>query len=216
MGMKKGWLICLILGALLLAAALGLFLFNQWDSARAGKEAEEVLDLLSERITETVNRRKAEGQAGTPSAVDPAAEEQIHEDQAEMPTVAIGEYEYIGVIEIPDIRIHLPVMSECDLTRLKTAPCRYSGSYYDNDLVIAAHNYGEHFSRIKSCRLGIDVYFTTVDGLVYHYIVANRENVNPFQINQMITADGWDLTLFTCNSAGNTRCALRCILADDI
>ena len=214
-GMAKSWRIWLILGLLLIAAALGLVLYNEWDSDRAGKESAEVLDTLTEAITENVNRRTAEGQGGNASTFDPKAQEQIHEDQNEMPTVLINGYEYIGVIEIPDLKIHLPVMAESDLTRLKTAPCRYSGSYYTSDLVIGAHNYGEHFARIKYCKLGIDVYFTTVEGIVYHYTVSNRETVKPTAIEQMIKGDDWDLTLYTCNTGGQTRCAVRCILADD-
>ena len=86
--------------------------------------------------------------------------------------------------------------------------------------MICAHNYASHFSPIKWIGIGTDVYFITVDQVVYHYTVSNRETVQPTAIEEMIRnqnnagEDGvnsqWDLTLFTCNTGGQTRCAVRC------
>ena len=69
-------------------------------------------------------------------------------------------------------------------------------------------------------RYGADVYLITVDCRVYHYQVTNRETLQPGAVENMIentnnTTDGtvtneWDLTLFTCNTGGQTRCAVRC------
>ncbi len=134
-----------------------------------------------------------------------------------MPTVEIDGYLYIGVLEIPKSDLTLPVMYEWDYDRLKISPCRFSGSYFTNDLVICAHNYARHFSPIKWLDIGEDVYFSTVDGNVYHYTVSNRETVQPTDVKQMIDRgeENWDLTLFTCNTGGQTRCAVRCMLESD-
>ena len=38
--------------------------------------------------------------------------------------------------------------------------------------------------------------------------------MQPTQIEKMITAtdeNDWDLTLFTCTTGGNARCAVRCV-----
>ena len=61
--------------------------------------------------------------------------------------------------------------------------------------------------------------FTNVEGVVYRYIVSNRETVRPMDVDYMIDnqsdkSEKWDLTLFTCNTGGQTRCAVRCIRAD--
>lgn len=64
---------------------------------------------------------------------------------------------------------------------------------------------------------------TNVDGLTIRYIVTNRETVEPTAVEQMIenTSNSetslldWDLTLFTCNLGGQTRCAVRCSRAAD-
>jgi len=60
-----------------------------------------------------------------------------------------------------------------------------------------------------------------VDGAVYRYVVTNRETVRPTDVEYMVNnaapqAEPWDLTLFTCNTGGQTRCAVRCIRAEDL
>ncbi len=100
-------------------------------------------------------------------------------------------------------------MSDWDYTKLKKAPCRYAGSAYHDDLVICAHNYRKHFSRIKWMNSGDAVNFTDTDGNVFHYAVADVEVLNPMATEAMTSGD-WDLTLFTCTTGGQTRFALRC------
>ena len=136
----------------------------------------------------------------------------------EMPTEIIDGESYIGILEIPSLDLILPVMENWDYDRLKISPCRYSGSYYSDDLVICAHNYARHFSPIKWINLGEDVYFTNVNGVRLHYKTSNIETVQPTQVDLMIgtdsnasSGDNWDLTLFTCNTGGQTRCAVRCV-----
>jgi len=128
-----------------------------------------------------------------------------------MPVEVIDGYRYIGVLEIPGLDLSLPVMEEWDETRLKISPCRYTGSYYTDDLVICGHNYASHFSAIKWIDIGERVLFKAVDGVVYEYIVTNREVLQPRQVEDMIESEAdWDLTMFTCTTGGQTRCAVRC------
>lgn len=133
----------------------------------------------------------------------------------EMPTQKINGLNCIGVLEVPVCKMVLPVVSDWSYDKLQVAPCVYTGSYYSDDLVICGHNYPSHFSPLKEVPLEADVYFTTVDGYVYHYIVDNVETVNPTEIERMIFGDNWDLTLFTCHTGGTTRCAVRCIRVYD-
>ena len=105
----------------------------------------------------------------------------------------------------------------------KISPCRFTGSYYSDDLVICAHNYDKHLGRLLNIDLGVDVYFTNVEVLTIHYIVTNRETVEPTDVERMIENTGnsetslldWDMTLFTCNLGGQTRCAVRCSRVED-
>ena len=197
-------LVPILLGLILLCAAVGLVLYNAWDSDRAGKASEEVLEKLDKIIDDAAN---------DPTLKLPNFTEKPYQV---MPTEEIDGYLYIGVLEIPSIDRRLPVMEIWDYERLKISPCRYNGSYFTDNLVICAHNYEKHFSPIKTMDMGADVYFTTVDGVVYHYVVSNRETVEPTHISQMIENENneWQLSLFTCNTGGQTRCAVRCERVD--
>lgn len=187
---KKGTLL-IIAGLLLMAAALALVLYNKWDSDRARRVSEDILSIL-------------EGQ------IDGTEKISTYEN---MPAVEIDGNLYIGIIEIPELGLKLPVMAEWDYDKLKLSPCRYSGSYFTDDMVICAHNYPSHFGPIKQVAIGADVYFKTVTGTVFRYQVSNRQTMEPSEVEEMVddTDESWDLTLFTCNIGGKTRCAVRCV-----
>ena len=195
----------------MLLGAVGLVAYNFWDANRAKEAAEQISEQLIEKIDENV---KSEETAAPAPYMDP---------NTPMPVELIDGYEYIGILEIPSEELSLPVMAEWDYDRLKTSPCRFVGSYYADDLVICAHNYDLHLGRLLSIDIGVDVYFTNVEGLTIHYIVTNRETVEPTAVEQMIENTGnsetslldWDLTLFTCNLGGQTRCAVRCSRVKD-
>ena len=191
---KKGTLLMYV-GLLLIAAALVLVLYNVWDANRAEKASKAIVDKLEAEIPD-----------GQPDQLN------YSDFNKEMPTKEIDGYDYIGILDLPTLGLHLPVMASWDYDRLSISPCRYTGSYYLDDMVICAHNYVKHFSPIKWIDIGADVYFTTVEGVVYHYQVSNRETLPATAVEDMIdqTKEDWDLTLFTCNTGGKTRCAVRC------
>ena len=200
---RKGGIL-IILGILLIMGSLSLTTYNVWDNERAGRASDQVLQSIDEEI-------------GAINPEDPS----VAMDQDSMHTINIDGYDYIGTIEIPSLEIRLPVMAAWDYKRLKVTPCLYSGSYLDDDMVICGHNYRKHFSPIKWVDIGAEVYFITVDQVVYQYKVSNRTTVQPTSIPEMVDnltrapdsdkAEDWDLTLFTCNPGGTTRCAVRCI-----
>jgi len=130
----------------------------------------------------------------------------------DMPAVEIDGHRYIGRLEFPALELELPVMESWSYPNLKISPCRYSGSAYLGNLVIAAHNYRSHFSPVKQLPVGEEVYFTDMDGNVFHYEIAATEILEPTEIEKMIHGDDWDMTLFTCTYGGRTRFALRCKL----
>ena len=192
--------IWIILGWLFLLAALGLIVYNLYDSYRAGKAAEDVYERMKEEIEDK----------------DP--DDGIQEDfltDREMPTIEIDGYRYIGYLEVPDLKLKLPVMEEWDYDRLTIAPCRYSGTVYLDNMVIAGHNYRKHFSPLRSMPNGTAVIFTDVEGNVYHYEIAEVEILKPDQVDYLITkSESWDLTLFTCTLGGQTRHTIRCLRTD--
>ena len=131
----------------------------------------------------------------------------------EMPVRNIGGEDYIGVLEIPSLGLMLPVMSEWSYPRLKIAPCRYTGSAYQGNLIIAAHNYRSHFGNLKELCEGDVVCFTDMDGNVFSYEVMFLEVLQPTDVDEMESGD-WDLTLFTCTVGGKSRVTVRCERTD--
>ena len=132
-----------------------------------------------------------------------------------MPAVKIQDNDYIGVVSVPALGLELPVMSDWSYARLDIAPCRYSGSAYADDLVIAGHSYRSHFSPLWQLSGGEEVIFTDTVGNVFTYKVTSVETVQPTDIELMVgdpdDADkGWDLTLFTCTYDSRARVAVRC------
>lgn len=190
---------CILIGVLLLIGALGLTGYNLWDENRAGVAAAGAAHAL---------------RAQTPPAVPPEDTEYVIPDylidpRASMPTAEVEGYDYIGVLSIPVLDLELPVMDSWSYPQLKLSPCRYEGSAYTGDLIIAAHNYQRHFGRLKTLQAGDTVVFTDAAGSVFTYTVSGLEQLLPSQGKEMREGD-WDLTLFTCTVGGQQRVTVRC------
>lgn len=191
--MKRGT-ICIGLGLLLLAAALCITAYNLLDEARANREAQIAALELSTQID-------------SPDAI-PAY--MLNPDMP-LPTKTIDGMQYVGLLEIPALDLTLPIISDWSYPGLRIAPCRYSGTPYLNNMVIAAHNYSEHFGRLKELKQGDEAIFTDMTGNVFIYTVAQSDVLKPTAIKEMISGD-WDLSLFTCTPGGQSRFAIRCAL----
>lgn len=188
-------------GLLLIAAALLLTVYNIRESDRAGAESEEMVVRMESLTAALPERLETEKKELVP--------EYKKNPEMEMPTVEVNGQECVGMIEIPALGLKLPVISEWSDAKLKKAPCRYSGSVYLKNMIIAGHNYRTHFSGIKRLNPGDSVVFTDADGNVFSYEVAEIETVGGYDIEKMEAGD-WDLTLFTCTNKGKARAAVRC------
>ena len=215
----------ILVGVLLVLASVGLVSYNTYDSARAGMESDRVLDELEVLIQRNpipvpthiqyIDVDADGNESVRDELVYVSPDDETQTVGQTIPTVQVDEWKYIGVLQIPSLRLTLPVLHKWDYSRLRIAPCRYYGSVYKHNLVIAGHNYSVHFSPVRSIRLGADVYFTDVYGTRYHYRVSKTETVQPDQVTYMVTTNGeWELTLFTCNLGGATRFACRCQLIE--
>ena len=127
----------------------------------------------------------------------------------QMITVEVEGYECIGILSIPAIELELPVLTDWSYEKLKKAPCLYFGSYYENDFVIAAHNYTSHFGRLSALQPGDVVIFTDAAGKARYYEVVLLETLPENATEEMISA-GFDLSLYTCTPGGSNRVTVRC------
>ena len=178
-------------GLLLIAAALFLSAYNEWESHEARDSARQVIAQLCDALPT---------EAGEPTT--------LPDVRREMPVKTINGRDYIGVLSIPSLELELPVISQWDYPALKVAPCRYSGSLYQDNLIICAHNYASHFGKLKELQPGDTVLFTDMDEHVVTFQMVERETLNPMDAEGMEAGD-WDLTLFTCTIGGQTRVTIR-------
>ena len=185
-------------GLLLIAAALFLSAYNEMASHEARNSAQQVIEQLCETLP-------TESTAGTEA---PAVPEYLLDAGREMPVQTINGRDYIGVLSIPSLELELPVISQWDYPALKVAPCRYSGSLYQDNLIICAHDYASHFGKLKTLQPGDTVQFTDMDENVVTFRMVERETLGPTDVEGMEAGD-WDLTLFTCTVGGQTRVTIR-------
>ena len=190
---KKSGVILISLGAVLILAALLLFLYNRGEDRRAGQEAESLLEDARSAISAN------------------AAPEEPQEEPVDEIT-----YDYAGVIAIPDLSLELPVIDQWNYARLKVAPCRQSGAAADGDLVIAAHNYKSHFGYLDRLEPGASVIFTDMEGTVYRYAVEGIRQLAPEDAEDVssVFSSEYPLVLYTCTPGDKASVAVFCRWAE--
>ena len=203
-GRKQRGLLSITIGLLLIAAALFLVSYNLYDELRAEQSARQAVTQLDASTNQ-------EPLASDERTVIP---DYVLSPNMEMPVETINGIDFIGVLRIPALELELPVISEWNYPNLKSAPCRYSGSAYLNNLILCGHNYASHFGRLKTLSEGDIATFTDIDGNVFIYKMVERETLNPTDIEGMESGN-WDLTLFTCTVGGQSRVTIRFELEED-
>lgn len=222
------------IGLILLAGALMLTVYNIWDEHRADRVTQTVLASLEHQMISSEAKENTPTQSLAPSEVVPS-DSQVDAETSDhlpavvtalpspaleqtsypetMPTIEIDGNLYIGILEIPPLDLKLPVINSWSYEALRTAPCRYAGSVYQNNLVIAAHNYNAHFGSLSYLVPGDSVIVTDVNGNTFFFEVAEIQKLTPTALENALT-DGWDLTLFTCTIGGQARLTVRCKSVD--
>lgn len=183
------------IGLLLLAAALVLVGHNLWDENRAGRAASAVVEQLSGEMARPPEE-------GVPTY-------KLHPEM-DMPTTEVDGRWYVGRVSIPSLGLELPVLSAWSSANGKVAPCRYQGSAYTEDMIIAGHNYRSHFGALKYIEIGAEVLFVDADGNAFSYTVASLEVLDGTAVEEMESGE-WALTLFTCTYGGQARVTVRCV-----
>ena len=219
-------------GAVLVIAALLLFSRNRMEDYRAGKQAEETL----RAVEAAMDVRGADGETETtaaPDAAEPAAAAAANAPGAsaspgaatagtetgssglpappalDMPTVRTGSYDYIGYLDFPGYGLTMPVAAEFSFPAMEISPCRHTGSVYNDNLVVAGHNYKTEFDVLFRIKAGDTVTFTDVDGNVFTYTVREFVSVTPDDSDTVMNS-GYALTMYTCNWDTTERVTVFC------
>ncbi|MDO4622265.1 MAG: sortase [Eubacteriales bacterium] len=193
-------------GIVLLFCACALLFYNIWDTDRAGRSIEEAAQLLQEYRE---NTEEDPYLSGNMDGISGETDEETEDTDRPMPEVVIDGIAYIGNLQVPSLGLDLPVITGWNYDMLRVAPCRYTGSVYKNDMVLAAHNYQRHFGMLQSLEKGAEIRFTDMDGNEFRYTVEANEVIEPTGVEKMVS-NSYDLTLFTCVPSGMARYTIRC------
>ena len=226
----------MIAGVVLVIAALLLFSHNRIEDQKAGASAEETLRLVEAAMAarEASGETGANGndaaiaspaatsspgasaspsvlpQPGASSGTTAGGRYAIPEAPAlDMPTVRSGAYDYIGYLDFPDYDLTMPVAATWSFPAMEISPCRHVGSAYNDNLVVAGHNYKTEFDVLFHLQAGDTVTFTDVDGNVFTYAVREFASVTPDDSDTVMNS-GYALTMYTCNWDVSARVTVFC------
>ena len=180
--------VSIFLGIVCFAIAISIIIYNRDEDNAAGVSAANLLEGVDAQIT------------NAPIESNPTGD---------MKSVDVNGQSFIGIITIPAIDIRLPIQQEWSSENAKTSPCRYKGSVYSNDLIVAGHNYQRHFGKLNQLLSGDTIIITDIDGRQYYYEVTYTETIGTYEVDAMDEGD-WDLTVFTCTKGGASRVTIRC------
>lgn len=222
--MRKVFGVCsIILGICCLISSVVFIVFNRLEEGNAQKASEHILQDVRQNILNNIREETdteeitvediiKQEQIPTESGEEESSEEYVEtplDIQKEMLTTKVSGYDCIGILSIPVLGLELPVLTDWSYAKLKVAPCHYYGSYFEEDFVIAAHNYQPHFGRLPELQPKDLILFTDISGTVYCYEVVLLETLPANATLEMITS-GFDLSLYTCTLSGTSRITVRC------
>ena len=159
-------------------------LYNREENSAAAAQSAEILSQIKTNMEDM------------PSTPSPDTQQQ--EDSA-----------YTGYLSIPALELELPVADDWSYEQLKRTPCRFTGSLWEEDLVVMAHNYENHFGKLSTLSPGDEVYFIDPQGAGRSYQIIAVDILPPTAVKE-VTESGYDLTLFTCTYGGKKRIVVFC------
>ncbi len=208
--------VAMLVGAILLVAALLLLVHNRNQDIRAGDSSQRVLARIRPLIIERQSGELSSKPAENHEKRDLGPSEPLPENLAaksdpasDMPVIEIDGFAYIGYLSIQALDLELPVLSACDLEGLNIGSCRQFGSIRSYDMTIAGHNYSNHFGRLHLLQTGDRVLFTDVEGQTTSFVVCAKEVLAATAVEK-VRNSGWDLTLYTCTYGGHQRLLVGC------
>ena len=212
-------------GAVLLIAALLLFLYNEGSNAVKEEKNRDIYEELYQIIEQQKEERAAEESPEVPEKTEivpleiQITEEELSAEPEEAPAVStmtlatVDGYDYIGILDLPALELAVPILSDWDEKKLDIAPCRHFGSVETDDLVIAGHNYRRHFLNLYKLNVGDEIRFTTMDGTEIDYTVAEKRTLEATAVDTVLESE-YDLILYTCTYSGTERTAVFCKRTD--
>lgn len=126
-----------------------------------------------------------------------------------MPMLELDGANFIGIFDLPIYDVTLPIYAEWKKENITKYPCRYSGSVYDDSLIIGASDNQGQFDFMKIITTGDVMYVTDVTGLRYSYTVDKIEKTKDITTENLTSEDS-DLVLFARSTYSFDYTIIRC------
>lgn len=194
--------ILIITGLVMLLGAAGLFIFNMCENNHYDDEAGDLAERVKTQISAVPSSGNGESQDG----------QTVQDNGTELKAQLAGNASVDGILTIPSVNLEMAVYSTWNDELLRKSVCRYYGSPYTDDYVIAGHNYHNGFGKLRKLKAGDEVFFTDMKGIVTRYVVKQTEVLEGTDVTGMISG-GWHLSLYTCTPGGKARFTVRCMKA---
>ena len=188
--MRRSSKALILAGILLIAVSLGILLtdhvYTKKTMAEASEILEQLVDVLPQRTT------------GMPDTYS----------NMQMPALQVGAYDVVAILEIPAFGIQLPVCSSWE--EETGLPKRFSGSVYDDSLVIGGSGKQGQFECFDRIHDGAEITVTDMTGAEFTYTVAWVQRSDSAAAQILLTEE-FDLTLFVRDPLSMEYLILRCV-----
>jgi len=199
----------MLLGVLCIGLSAGLLIHNTMEEKKAAAEA----DYIAQALLQLIATESAVPEGTILTNMPSLSTVDMDGLMFAATLIDIEGESYMGILDIPALGLSLPVNDSWSDTRLKASPCRFYGSLEEGGLVIAAHNYANHFGNIASLSKGDSLQLTDAGGNQHHYTVSEIDRVKPEDVRKVVLTE-YALTLFTCDYSGSERIVVRCSSGD--
>lgn len=190
MHLRSKWFI--LIGSLLILVSLGILIYSEMFASNSQKEAEEILQSLEEILPSVTLGEKDDF-----SSMD-------------MPVLELNGRDIVATVDFPEWAVKLPIDNQWDLKGLKALPQRFSGSVYDDSLIIGGSNQEGSFDCLKKVDLGDRVIITDMTGAYFPYEIASIERKKSAD-EETLADDRFDLVLFVEDDESDKYIMVGCI-----
>lgn len=183
----------LLMGIALIVTACGIVMASEINQNRAIESAKNNIAALRELMPEPTNA---------------VPDDRIN---VTMPTLTVEGEDFVGILELPRYGKQLAVYARWDKSKLHRQPCRFSGSCYDNSLIIGASANRGQFDFIKEISNTDRVSFIDVTGVCYNYSVTDITVAEDASVQRLTEATA-DLVLFARDKFSGEYIIISCKL----
>lgn len=165
-----------------------------WQIHHSAQERKEVLSTLERQLPqERVHTSPISGNS-----------------ERSMPVLNVDGRDYVGIVQLPDRGVRLPVLSDWSEESAHLTAGIYRGTASNGNLIIGAGNTPGQFYSLSQVDDGESAVFTDVTGAEYRYEVTSVETIETSKFETVSAhQEPWQLVLFAPSFSGIQQTVIR-------